>query len=347
MTGESVGLTVGGGVGRVEPAPAPSSPASELAAEIITRRTAKLAGDIRAFPHRTTYASGIDPCDRRMTYERTHWQEKSLHDPHLQALFEHGNLEESGAVQELAKLGLPVQLQQLQADIQGAAGMGVVLTGKIDGMIQFGGAKVPVEIKSTGEYKWKKMNTLDDIRRDPFAVRWFHQLQVYLYAHNAPEGLILLTDSRGHWKTFVVALDLVEMEAILQKAERVERAVKSGTLPDRIPYSAILCGRCPFAAICLPPVSGDGAEVVASGPLVDLLTRREELKTAIAEAGEYELKEVKEELERLMESRPRALVAGRWEVEWKEQTRPKMVKSETETITVKSLKISELGGGQK
>ena len=139
---------------------------------------------------------------------------------------------------------------------------------------------------------------------------------LYLMLHNEEAGLFILSNGIGGRKYIPVPLDYVLGEAILKSLDTTNAALKSGILPERIPYHSKICGYCPWKRTCLPDMDfGQGA--VMGG---------EELKTAVEQyvalkpqASAFE--KVKKDIALTVKEQP-LVIAGDHIItgEWKERT---------------------------
>lgn len=249
----------------------------ELAAEILAKRKFRLQSDIKVWPRSNTYASQVPSCVRQGFYAIKEWDKVKLHDPELQARFNKGKQEETNLIQELVSLGYEIVEQQVP--LEKAMVQKYRLSGKIDGKIKYGGRRIPFEVKSMHPMSFSKVTTIADIKDDPFMVKYYRQMQVYLLGHNEPAGLFFLTDCLGHWKVIPVELNFDDAEQVLQTVEKINKHVDSGVVPDRIPYDSEVCGFCSFAHICLPDVVNEAIVKWENNPQVaKLLARLDELK---------------------------------------------------------------------
>lgn len=259
-------------------------PAERIADEILSRRQIKLARRISANPRNYPYLSDIGECNRQMAYGVLNWNQRTLWDEGLQARFEAGNIQETAIVRELQELGFEITLSQMPVEIKGNGGV-LLARGKIDGFIGFDGVKLPFEIKSKHPSIFNSINSIDDFRKRPDLRKNLRQLQLYLFGNNVDQGIFIVTDCLGHWKLFPLYLDLGECEWLLQRLEEVYKHTQSGTLPDKIPYDASVCGKCPFSHICLPDVTNKGSMLIDNEVLEADLERHEYLKPL---ADEYD-----------------------------------------------------------
>ena len=317
--------------------------AEKLAAEVLERREKELTKRITRYQRKNSILSDIGECDRQMTYSVLDWDKKPLHDWELQARFDVGNLVERETIRELEGLGFKVTLSQLPVQIKNRKGE-IIATGKIDGFIEHGGMKFPLEIKSMNVNVFNRIKSVDDLQKQPYLRKYTRQITMYCYGHNQEQGILLLNDCLGHWKIIPIYLDYAEGERILQRLERVHEAIKAKKYPDRIPYDYDQCGKCSFAAICLQDIVNTPADFIENEQLEADLDRHEELKPA---AREYD--HLHEKLTETFQKIEKAVVGTRFTVVMVPTKRvaygeiPKEVKAEISETVAKIKKPYEDG----
>ncbi len=259
---------------------------------------------IRLYPQRTNRASECGhPCERYLVLARTRWQERVLHGPELELIFEGGRMIEEMALAQLREAGFEVTEQQRAFEWPA-----LQLTGHLDCILRVGGEAYPVEIKGLSHYTWQSVNSVEDMLRSTqvWMRRYPAQLTMYLLNSGRERGLFYLVSKQTYApKVIWVDLDYDYAESICQKLERVNAHVAAGTLPDPV-EDYTCCQDCGFLHICLPEVKGQALEISDEPRLIELLERREALAPAKAE---YEA--VDKELKKLIEGREK-LVAGDW-----------------------------------
>jgi CRISPR/Cas system-associated exonuclease Cas4 (RecB family) len=254
-------------------------PVEALAKEIIEKRNHELSKKIVSFPRRNPIMSDIGECDRAIVYGVTHWDQKPLHDVDLQARFDVGNLWEREIIRELEGLGYRIIMSQAPVEIKGRGGE-FLATGRVDGFIQVGREKIPFEIKSLNVMVYDRIDSAEDFQKKAWLRRYIRQIQLYCFGNNMEYGLFIITDCLGHWKVIPIYLDYGECELILKRLEGVHPHIQAKTFPDRITYSEEVCGRCPFAQICLQDIIRTEAEILTDPALIEELNERESLKDA-------------------------------------------------------------------
>lgn len=255
---------------------------SKLAEDILQKRQEHLKSKIVRYPAKNFWASGITDCDRQMIYNVLNWEDKSLHNEYVQALFDRGNVEERTVNRELNELGFELINQQNPMQIKNKQGE-VICTGRIDWNILYNKESIPCEIKSTNINNFNAIKDLESLKKRPYMKRYIYQMQLYLFGNNKEAGLLIFTDLQGHYKILIVTLDFGLCEWILQKLERNWEHVKAKTYPDRIDYDEKICGKCNYKHICLQEIKNVGAKIIDNALLEEKLERREELKEMVEE----------------------------------------------------------------
>lgn len=261
---------------------------------------------IEQWPVRSNRASQLGhPCERYLVYERTRWQEKILHDVKTQFLFDEGNLHEKAVIQELENAGIKV-IEQQRAFEWGK----YQITGHIDGKILNGKDVIPFEVKSMSDWAWKSINSIEDMKSSRLLYMKMYpaQLNLYLIMDEKEVGIFILKNKQtGFLKQIEVYLDYEYTEALLKRAERINRHIENQTLPDRVPYEVGACESCGYAHICLPPVEHKGTLI--NDPEIEIkLDRRDQLKEFVDEYNELD-KEIRERFKEVPEA-----VIGNWRI---------------------------------
>ncbi len=227
-----------------------------------------------------------------------------------------GDIFEADAIRELQDAGYEVNCTQVSFSFQGR-NKETLVTGHIDGMIKRAGddgRAMPVEIKSMNQYDWEKMNCVDDLLHSDkhWQMKYPAQLTLYMLIADREEGLFLLFNKMTYVpKQINMKLDMAYAEALLAKAERINAAVLADEVPDRMPYTDNLCGRCDFVDVCLPGFeAAEGVEWIDDVVVEGLLEIREKVQDAASEYNRVD-KKVKEILKR----GPAKWAVGDWYVE--------------------------------
>lgn len=267
------------------------------------------ARKIKAYPVNSNRASDLgNPCLRYHVFNRTRWEEKSLHDVGLQNVFDLGNDIEEIALRELAAAGIKVIEQQKPFNWPEYS-----ITGHLDGLVLIDGKAYPLEIKSCSPFVFDAIHTIDDLKKGKYAYlrKYPVQLNLYLLMSNIDKGVFLFKNKvTGAYKEIWMDLDYELGEATIKRAEAINAHLAAGTVPEPIEYGDE-CERCGFVHIC--SVDHIGKEVeIDTGELAVMLDRLDALKPA---KKEYE--EIDEAVKKAVEGREKILagdwfVTGRW-----------------------------------
>lgn len=290
------------------------------------------------------------PCLRYLVYLRTAWQQRSLPSVGLQYLFDERRRQEDHAVEDLREAGYTFIQQQ-----RPFAWEKYDITGKIDGQLVLPrgaerGTLVPTDIKNINTWDWDAIAPAGGLQQF-LDHKWVTmrkipaQITAYLLMNNADLGAIVARNaSNGRPKVVPVVLDWQIGEKVLRAAEEVNRHVTAGTLPDRIPYTQEVCGRCPFFHICLPDEAlRQAVDLLDNEDLERRLARREEIKTT---RDEYERldREIKEQVKTVLPPEHQAIVGTSWLLRTVPRHRKGYNVSETDYVEVQ---IERLGKPQQ
>jgi CRISPR/Cas system-associated exonuclease Cas4 (RecB family) len=268
---------------------------------------------IRSYPVKSNRASECGhSCLRYLVLGRTRWQEKVLHGPELQMIFDGGRLIEDMALAQLREAGFEVTEQQRAFEWPA-----LQLTGHLDCILRVNGQGYPVEVKGLAHHSWASVNSVEDMLNSSqvWMRRYPAQLTMYLLNSGRECGLFYLVSKQSYApKVIWVDLDYDYAEEICRKLERVNEHVAAGTLPDPI-QDPTVCEGCGFVHICLPEIKGQALEITDDPRIEELLARREELQ-----AARHEYEAVDRELKKAFEGREKVVV-GDWLITGKEMHR--------------------------
>ena len=266
---------------------------------IVNRILERKARDIRQHPCTSNRASEIGhPCDRRLFFLRTRWEEAALPSPELQLIFDLGQRIEDMAIRDLEDAGFQCwernrdyewQRFQLTAHLDCKVVCDERLYAEAPPEIQTHltiGRGIPTEIKSMSPFAFQRLRTVQDMLASDrvYHQKYPAQLSVYTVMSNEPVGLFLTKNKvSGQYREIWMPLDWEYTEGLLQKAERVNAAVATNTTPPPLPWTDEICGRCEFAHICGQEVKRTPMEIIVDEDTENLLKRRDELKTAARE----------------------------------------------------------------
>ncbi len=232
------------------------------------------------------YAGSRKKCLRRMVEGAIHPSYFPDFPVEMKAHFIRGEQRELDLRQSLERVG---QLSMPRFTFEGAQkSIAVhdrngrqVIRGKIDGFIRWESRAVwPTEFKSWSIFLTDRIFTFHDLWNSPYTWGGAHQLLSYLYAENAPYGLLVL-DRPGLPRLIKVSLEeafaLEGMEAFLRDATICVDHIEAGTLPDYVDDPAE-CRRCPiFGSHCNPPLSYDGAAIITEEEVLAQIEAHENL----------------------------------------------------------------------
>jgi len=234
-------------------------------------------------PAKSLRASSLGwPCERRLWYDQREWQEAALPTVGLQGIFAWGRDFEQALIRRLMEAGYSWRASQLAREWPHFN-----ITGHIEGEISEDGVHWTLaEVKGIHPNFFDRVTTWRDfLSMGPIYSQYAAQVQLYLLLDNV-ESMVLIVGKKGtYWpvKFLPVELDLEYAESLLRKAERVNRAVENGPIPDRTDDAAV-CQPCPYKLHCLPSEDfGPGAELLDDPDLLAQLHRRDELAPLRAE----------------------------------------------------------------
>lgn len=248
----------------------------------------------RIFPVNANWCSQLGhPCERYLYHNRKDWEQKKTRD--WKGIGERGNLIHEWWKRRMTLKGFAIT--ENERPIPNELREQYQISGKIDGRISNGsGRTLLYEFKTANEFEFKKINTYEDIvtSRKDYVKGYIAQIQLYLYAFNEEAGLFVFCNaSTLEWKPIPVYLDYSYCEWLLQRAERINKALTFNRPPARIPYGKT-CQKCDFAHICLPDIKNEGLEFRDDERLLSLLRTREQLRQAADEyrAADDEAKDI-------------------------------------------------------
>jgi hypothetical protein len=242
--------------------------------DLISRYYEYKSKGIKRYPCHTNRASSLgSACERELVYDRTSWEQAELHDVDLQVIFDEGNVHEAAVLKDLAEAGLRLVEQQSPLEWREYQ-----ITAHPDAVVVVDNLPVglPLDVKSMSPHIWdgifrkgKGVYTWEEVGQHfttkPWLRKYCAQITIYALLKNCEHGGILVCKNKGTGALAQVniPLDLEYGEQLLKRAERINRHVQLGTLPDRIPWDEDVCGKCKYLSLCLP-------ERVGKDPLVFL-----------------------------------------------------------------------------
>jgi len=279
----------------------------------------------KVWPCHTNRASQLDdPCERRLVYMRTAWQNAKPAGPYLQGIFETGKEVEPLIEKILSELGRSAsprwRIVGAQSEIDSRMQKTHQITGHIDGLMQVENEEdgwdtaCVCDIKTCSDHVFNSINGYDDLVRYPWTKKYRGQLFLYALGLEVEKCCIIFVNKQNLYniKPIYFDLDYGYGEDLLQKAERVNAHVDAGTLPDKI-NSPEDCSRCAYAHMCLPDLIATGnLQLFNNEEIEELLNQRDEVQEAKKQfdAIERQLKK------KLIEGQD--ILCGEFIVQWKE-----------------------------
>lgn len=250
----------------------------------IKKRLEEVAAEkIKVYPVKNLSASRLGhPCERYLYLLLKHWDEQKPHEVGLQHIFDLGNSIEDYTIARLKEAGF----ECITPTVRSWCIEKPYITGREDLRIKDTetGELLPVEIKGLSPMEWEKLNTIDDfLNSKKHYVRGYpSQLFAYMYHFEKERGFFVITNKlTGEIKPIEVTLNYEFGEEVLQKAERVYKAVETNTPPDSC-EDACVCEGCNLQHIC-GQVKRVPTDIEMDDELENLINRKEELKAAKAE----------------------------------------------------------------
>jgi hypothetical protein len=252
------------------------------------------------------------PCERYLVHSIVNWADRKPHDPELEFVFQGGRMVEDLAIKDLEKAGFRVYRPEPDKAIMESRPR---ISAHLDVRVDFGdGVVITGEIKGLNILDFDRLNCLQDFfnSKKSWIRKYPAQLITYLYIKAEEEGFFYIKSiPRFKPKIIPIKLDLVYMESLLQKTERVENHVANNTLPERIDDYSV-CEYCAFDHVCLPPMVRDGLEFIDDLEFLEMVERRAELYPVSKEFDEID-KFIKKKLDkRERVSIGNFLISGKW-----------------------------------
>lgn len=215
------------------------------------------------------------PCERYLYLLIKHWDEQKPHDVGLQSIFDLGNTMEEYTIKNIKEAGYEV----ITPTVRSWKIDKPFITGREDIRIKDeNGELLPVEIKGLSPFEFDKLNSIDDFFKSKrHYVRGYPaQLQIYMYHFSKEKGFFALTNKlTGQTKFIEMPFDYEYAESLLQKAERIYKALDENTPPDSCD-DVNVCENCPLQHIC-GDVKRVPADVELDDELETLINRKQEL----------------------------------------------------------------------
>jgi CRISPR/Cas system-associated exonuclease Cas4 (RecB family) len=239
-------------------------------------------------------------CTRYLVFNRTRWQEKTLHDVTTQCIFDDGNMHEAAVIRDLQDSGLEIIEQQRSFEWRDYN-----ITGHVDGKVILDGVAVPIEIKSASPFVYQTLECEFDLfnSKHPHIRRYPAQLTLYMLMDNKDRAFFIFKNKlTGELKEIEMHLDYSFGESLIKKAEAINRHVANDTIPECIPYDDKVCGRCGYQHVCLPEIKRNAIEIIDEPEMIAKIDRWHDLQTPYSEynAINKEIKAIFKERDRII-----------------------------------------------
>jgi CRISPR/Cas system-associated exonuclease Cas4 (RecB family) len=249
------------------------------ATEMNKRLSESLDAQIQVYPCRNLRASNLGhPCERYLYLLIKHWDEQKPHDRGLQSIFNLGNKIEEFTIENIKRAGYEVitpTSRSWKIDRP-------FITGREDIRIKDeNGELLPVEIKGISPFEFDKLNTIDDFlnSKKAYIKGYPAQLQTYMLYFGKEKGFFALTNKlTGETKFIEMPFDYDYAESLLQKAERIYRALDEETPPPAC-EDISFCENCSLQHIC-GECRRVPADIDIDEELDELIDRKAELSDA-------------------------------------------------------------------
>ena len=234
-------------------------------------RAAK-AKRIKVYPCHVVRASEIGhPCEKYLVLSIANWQDRTPHDAGLEFVFEGGRAVEDIAIKDLEEAGFKVYRPEPDTTLREFKPS---ITGHLDVRVDFGdlypfGKPITGEVKGLNKYDYDSLNCLQDFfdSKKTWIKKYPAQLMTYMYMKGEEDGFFFLKSMPGLQPKFIfIKLDLVYMEEILKKTERIEKHIAEGTKPEGVDDIAV-CQYCGFWHICIPDLKRTALDLITDPEL--------------------------------------------------------------------------------
>ena len=251
----------------------------------------------QSYPSKSCHASKIGhPCARYLCYDQVAPEDKKAPNLWLMQRFEIGNVLETVTVNDMqnALTAQGIRVEQTNVPIpENEWNIG----GKIDcKLVMPDRSLIPVEIKSIQQFGFSKLDTIEDILSASavYMRNYYGQLLTYMHFTKSAVGTFIFKELGGAYKQIDMEYDEPYMMTLLDKAAIVKQSVdmyrealleESGDvnlddyLPERVPFTGDVCGKCPFLSRCCPDMANiEGVEnLLGDKDLAELCQTRDML----------------------------------------------------------------------
>ena len=271
--------------------------------------TKALAPKKKAFPcHVNRISSMGHPCEVYLYHCRASWDKAKTIPDSLQGIFDQGKtLEPILMAYFNTQIGPncdpPLRIVGQQVTTADNLLAEYEISGSIDGFLQEYVACsdmwitiAVVDIKTAGQNPYRGYYDLESLKTHTWSTGYIAQLMLYSFAHNLEGCVIFFVDKSNiyaNWKPVEFDVDYGFVEGLLQKARRVNEAVKAKTPPDSKINRPDYCKECRFAHICMPDLQiGAETKVITDPDVIGGVREFERLKPlrAACNAAEKSMK---------------------------------------------------------
>ncbi len=173
-----------------------------------------------------------------------------------------------------------------------------------------------LDLKTAGSNPYRGYYDLNSLAKHTWSSMYKAQAMLGSFAHNMERCFLLFVDKGNiyaHWKIIEFPLDLAYVESLLQKAKRINEAVKTKTAPSEKIDRPDWCKECEYAHLCMPDLQiGAETKIITSTEVCAAVTNFVRLKPLRAECDAAE-----KSMKGMLVAGQNA-VAGAYMLEWTE-----------------------------
>lgn len=241
--------------------------------EIEARREKRLTVSEEPWLRRNPAASDLMACNRYAVLAVAAYQHRPAPDARVRALMDHGKLMETAVLRELEDEGWELIERQARVELRLKSQKDrLICSGVLDCVFRWEGWKIPVDVKSTSQYQYNRLESWQDLMQSVWTRKWWRQMILYMLAFES-EHSFLYVAHRGERKAIYVPMDWDEGDRIMSQCELVMDTVP--LLLEKLPGTTVLaapgfdselslqgieyptdseeCEQCPFRdKVCFP-----------------------------------------------------------------------------------------------
>lgn len=267
-----------------------------------------------------------DPCLCRLYFMRHDWDKALETDDGLQGIFETGNILEPVIERIVSEVGQNSTPRWRIVGSQMSTNDNLLkeyqISGTIDGFLQIelNGEWVTIgviDIKTMSPNIYAQIHDYNSLGKYFWTRRYRGQLMLYALAHNIEQCFILCVNKSNLYNMKLVnfPLDMGYCDGLLEKAEIINKAIKTETPPEKI-NDPDECPKCKFFSFCCPDIStGGNLQIIDNEELEQILDNMAELESTV---NRY--KELQAERDGIL-VKGQDLACGQWLVVWKKITK--------------------------